>query len=75
MSSRFVIRATTSRRSVKPSRSRRHKGVGGPLGHHFVDGVHGAAGALGIVHLDADTSMSPGTFEAALRASSLHPSY
>src|SRR5207302_1089087 len=34
----------------------------------YVEQVRDAVPASGLVHLDADTAMSPGTFEAALRA-------
>src|ERR1700740_406507 len=34
----------------------------------YITQISEATPMLGIVHLDADTSMSPGTFEAALRA-------
>jgi acetoin utilization deacetylase AcuC-like enzyme len=34
----------------------------------FVAAIHAAAPSQGIVHLDPDTAMSPGTWEAALRA-------
>ena len=34
----------------------------------YITQINEATPMLGIVHLDADTSMSPGTFEAALRA-------
>ena len=34
----------------------------------YVETIRGAAPAEGFVHIDADTSMSPGSFEAALRA-------
>jgi acetoin utilization deacetylase AcuC-like enzyme len=34
----------------------------------YITEIRGASPKQGLVHLDADTSMSPGTFEAALRA-------
>jgi len=34
----------------------------------YIEEIRDAAPAQGLVHLDADTSMSPGSFEAALRA-------
>ncbi len=34
----------------------------------FVENIHGAAPDRGLVHLDPDTAMSPGTLQAALRA-------
>ena len=34
----------------------------------YIEALRDATPAEGIVHLDADTSMSPGSFEAALRA-------
>ena len=34
----------------------------------YIEALRDAAPAEGIIHLDADTSMSPGSFEAALRA-------
>ena len=34
----------------------------------YVEAIRNASPADGIVHIDADTSMSPGSFEAALRA-------
>ncbi len=33
----------------------------------YVEAIRGASPAEGLVHIDADTSMSPGSFEAALR--------
>jgi acetoin utilization deacetylase AcuC-like enzyme len=34
----------------------------------YIEAIHAAAPARGIVHLDPDTAMSPGTWDAALRA-------
>ena len=34
----------------------------------YIEAIRGASPAEGLVHIDADTSMSPGSFEAALRA-------
>ena len=34
----------------------------------YIEAIHAAAPARGIVHLDPDTAMSPGTLDAALRA-------
>ncbi len=34
----------------------------------YVEAIRGASPSEGFVHIDADTSMSPGSFEAALRA-------
>jgi acetoin utilization deacetylase AcuC-like enzyme len=34
----------------------------------YVDHVHNSSPAHGIVHLDPDTAMSPGTLQAALRS-------
>jgi acetoin utilization deacetylase AcuC-like enzyme len=34
----------------------------------YITGIRDATPKEGIVHIDADTSMSPGSFEAALRA-------
>ena len=34
----------------------------------YIEGIRDASPKEGIIHLDADTSMSPGSFEAALRA-------
>src|SRR3989338_11254967 len=34
----------------------------------YIDHLHGSSPAPGIVHLDPDTAMSPGTLQAALRS-------
>ena len=34
----------------------------------YIEEIRDASPTDGLVHIDADTSMSPGTFEAALRA-------
>jgi acetoin utilization deacetylase AcuC-like enzyme len=53
-------------REQAPMASLEHIALCHPM--DYIEEIRDAAPSEGIVHLDADTSMSPGSFEAALRA-------